>query len=139
MPEFDIYKAAGLIIRDRRVLASRSHGKDIFIQPGGKIEGDESAIECLRRELHEEQGIEIGTSDLEFVGTYYAIAAGHEAEELKLRADVYIIGKYSGKLTPQAEIAENKWINSHDVTALNLGSIFRHDIIPELVRRGLID
>lgn len=139
MPDFDIHKVAGLIIRDRRVLASRSHGKDIFIQPGGKIEGNESAIECLKRELHEEQGIEIDTSDLEFVGTYFAIAAGHEAEELRLRADVYIIGTYSGELTPQSEIAENKWINSHDAAALNLVSIFQHDIIPELIRRGLID
>ncbi len=139
MPDFDMHKVAGLIIQDRRVLASRSHGKDIFIQPGGKIEGDKSPIECLRRELREEQGIEVDPADLEFMGTYFAIAAGHEAEQLRLRADVYIVTNYTGELTPQAEIAENKWINSRNVGTLNLGSIFHHDIIPELQRRGLID
>ncbi len=139
MQDIDIHKVAGLIIENRRVLASRSHGKDVFVQPGGKIEGTESPIECLQRELREEQGIEVGAADLEFMGTYFAIAAGHEAEQLKLRADVYIVTKYTGELTPQAEIAENKWINSHDLGTLNLGSIFHHDIIPELQRRGYID
>lgn len=139
MPDVDIHKVAGLIIQDRRVLASRSHGKDVFIQPGGKIEGTESPVECLQRELREEQGIEVDPVDLEFIGTYFAIAAGHEAEQLKLRADVYIVTKYTGELTPQAEIAENKWINSHDVGTLNLASIFHHDVIPELRRRDYID
>lgn len=139
MQRIDMYKVAGLIIENRRVLASRSLGKDVFIQPGGKIEGNESPVECLQRELHEEQGIDVAASDLEFMGTYFAIAAGYETEQLRLRADVYIVTKYTGTLTPQAEIAENKWINSSDIETLNIASIFRHDIIPELVRRDYID
>lgn len=139
MQKYDIYKIAGLIIRDRRVLASRSHGKDVFIQPGGKVEGDESPIECLERELLEEQGVELDTSGLAFLGTYYSIAAGHEAEALRLRVDAYIVNSYEGILAPQSEVAENKWLNAEDAKTVKLGSIFEHDIIPELKRRDLID
>jgi len=52
---------AGLIVGHDRVLACQRHAKVAFPLkwefPGGKVEGAESDIEALRRELKEELGI----------------------------------------------------------------------------------
>jgi len=33
-----IHKAAGILIKDRKLLVEKSHNKQIFIAPGGSIE-----------------------------------------------------------------------------------------------------
>lgn len=133
-----IHKAAGLIIRDRKVLVSRNRGKSVFVQPGGKLESGESSVQALIRELHEEQAVSIEGSHLEFLGTFHAIAAGQEKDNVHLTLDAYIV-QYDGELTPQAEVEENRWIATADVGNLKLGSIMEHDILPLLKMRGLID
>jgi 8-oxo-dGTP diphosphatase len=68
--------SAGILLRDGRVLAcqrplDQSHpGKWEF--PGGKREAGETMAECLRRELHEELGIEaeVGRELWQSVHTY---------------------------------------------------------------------
>jgi 8-oxo-dGTP diphosphatase len=134
----DIHKAAGVIIRDRTVLVSRSKGKDFFVSPGGKLEAEETALQALVRELQEEQGITVDPTALEPLGTYYAVAQGHEDQKLTVCMEVYIVGTYQGELSPHGEIAENRWINS-TTDDIELGSIFAHDIIPRLKADGLID
>ena len=54
----DIYKAAGVLIQDRRLLVERSESKKFYISPGGSIEDGETAKGALRRELREEFDIE---------------------------------------------------------------------------------
>lgn len=135
----DIYKAAGVIIWDRKILVSRSRGKSYFIAPGGKLEAGETSKQALTRELEEEQGIIVQEQDLSFFGTFYAIAHGHETEKLKIQMDVFLVDSYRGDLKPQSEIEENKWINSQDLEKLELGSIFAHDIIPKLQKLDTID
>ncbi|WP_408626054.1 NUDIX domain-containing protein, partial [Burkholderia cenocepacia] len=39
--------------RDGRILTVRKRGTSMFMLPGGKPEGDESAAECAAREVHE--------------------------------------------------------------------------------------
>jgi 8-oxo-dGTP diphosphatase len=55
--------AAGLIMKDGRYLITRRkagvHLQGLWEFPGGKREPGESLEECLKRELHEELGIEI--------------------------------------------------------------------------------
>ncbi len=40
--QYDIHKAAGIIIRDKKLLVERSKGKEFFIAPGGTIEEGET-------------------------------------------------------------------------------------------------
>src|SRR5581483_4958881 len=58
-----IQVAAGLIARNGRYLITRRragvHLEGVWEFPGGKREPGESLEDCLRRELHEELGIEI--------------------------------------------------------------------------------
>jgi 8-oxo-dGTP diphosphatase len=58
---------AAILVKDDKVLiAKRKPGGKLPDQwefPGGKVEDDESARECLRREMREEFGIEVRVDD----------------------------------------------------------------------------
>jgi len=51
-------KCAAIIIREKTLLVVRKRFTNIFISPGGKIEPGETQIQCLRREVAEEIGVE---------------------------------------------------------------------------------
>ena len=133
----DIKKAAGIIIRDRKLLVGRSVGKEHFIAPGGKIEGDETETQALVRELMEEYGITVDEQDLEKLDDYTAPATGQEHRLVKM--SVYIVKKFQGDPTPSSEVAEMAWVTSANEDHLPLGSIFEHNVTPRLVADGLID
>ena len=134
---YDIYKAAGIIIRDRQVLATRSKGSDIYIQPGGKLEEGETEQQAVVRELKEELGIDVDKSDLEKLGDYYAEAAGKKGQWLKLAA--FHVVKFSGEPRPMSEVVEIRGFTSQIPADVIMASIFEHDIIPDLKSRNLID
>jgi len=133
-----ICKASAIIIHDRKLLLSRSKGKDIFVSPGGKLETGETALQAVIRELAEEQGIIVQPDNLELFGHFRAIAAGHEADQIPIEMDVYIVKAYQGTPTPQSEIAENLWFDTSQAD-IKQGSIFEHEVIPKLKSQGLID
>ena len=49
-----IDKVGAVILKDKRILLVRKINHDKFIIPGGKRDGYESDLQCLRRELKEE-------------------------------------------------------------------------------------
>ncbi len=134
---YDIYKASGIIIQDRKVLATRSKGKLFFIQPGGKLELGETEIDAVIRELREELDIVVKAEDLEKIGDYYAYAAGQDNKKLKLSA--YLVKKFEGIPVPSSEVEEIRSFGSIIPEGTELASILEHDIIPELKSRNLID
>lgn len=135
--KIDIHKSAGIIIKDRKFLITRTRGKNFFVSPGGKIEEGETIIEALERELKEELDINIDTESLENFGVFYALAQGLENKYLEM--NVFIVHKYKGEIVPSSEIEEVMWIDSNIPTNIELGSIFKHDILPKLKELDLID
>lgn len=136
-PHYDIEKAAGLIIENREVVLTRSKGKDVFVPPGGKLEGSESQVQALIRELEEELGIVVTEADLEFIGNYYAEAAGGSGKSLKMGA--WRVKRYVGVISPQSEIEEIVRVSSDLPEGMEVGSIFEHNIVPYLKNSDLID
>ncbi len=132
----DIQKAGAVIIRDRKFLVTRSIGKDFFIAPGGKLENNETPIEALARELLEEIQIEIDTSTVERLGTFYAEATGKDG--LMLEMFVYKVDNFKGAPTASSEVEELRWINTQ-TSDISIGSIFEHDVMPLLEEMDLID
>ena len=133
----DIHKAGGILIKDRKFLVGRSKGKTYFVAPGGKLELGEISEQALIRELKEELTIEIVLQDLEKFGTFYALAA--EQENKYLQMDVFLVSQWSGDIQPSGEIEEIMWIDSSVPDETQLGSIFRHEVLPRLKQDDLID
>lgn len=138
-PEFDIHKAAGIIIKDRQSLVEKSKHKDVFIAPGGKLEAGESAPEALVRELQEELQIEVSQADLEPFGVFYAHAAGDHNKGKRVRMEVFVVKQFKGDITPGAEVEQLRWLSSRLSRDLPVGSIFLHEVLPRLQAQGLID
>lgn len=133
----DIYKAAGLIIKDRKVLAERSFGKPVFIQPGGKLEAGETAKQALVRELKEELLIDVSEDDLEPFGNFSAEAANHPGQQVHM--DVFMVKKWRGEIAYGNKVEELLWLTSDLPKDVEIGSVFVHDIIPRLKAQNLID
>ena len=138
MDNYDIHKAAGIIIKDRRLLVERSKGKDVFVAPGGKLELGETSTQAVIRELKEEFQLDISENDLEEFGTFYAEAAGSHNTGKKLRMDVFIV-KGASEIVPDSEVEEIRWISSEIPADIEVGSIFAHDVLPQLKDRDLVD
>lgn len=133
----DIYKAAGIIIRDRKLLFTRAKDMDFFIDPGGKIEQGETAKQALVRELKEELSIEVDESDLEFFGEFVAEAANHKGKTVNMQA--FIVKRWRGTIIPDSEIEELRWLTSDVTTDIQVGSIFGGEVLPKLHEQGLVD
>lgn len=133
----DIYKASGIIIKDRKVLASRSAGKDTFIHLGGRIEPGETAKQALIRELKEEIQIDVQETDLELFDRNSAPAAN--SPEVDVYMDVFMVRQWDGEITPDNEVEEIRWLTSDVPKDIKIGSIMQHETIPKLKAENLID
>lgn len=132
----DIHKAAGIIIRDKKLLVERSKGRDFFIAPGGSIEPGETAKQALVRELKEEFSIDAKEEDFEAFGTFEAMGANHPDKVVKM--EVFVVSDFKGEPTPSSEVEEIAWVTTADIDNLPMGSIFAHDVMPKLAKQGLI-
>ena len=135
--EYHIHKAAGILIKDRKLLVEKSINKDFFIAPGGSIEEGETPEEALVRELKEEFSVEVRISDLEKYGDFYAEAAGQPGKNVHMIA--YKVLAWDGEPEPSSEVEKLLWITSAIPNEIQVGSIFEHQIIPRLKEEGLID
>jgi 8-oxo-dGTP diphosphatase len=131
-----IHKAGAILIQQRKLLVTRSKGKQVFVAPGGKLEVGETPRQALVRELYEELQLRVEPTALNQFGTFYALAAGQEDKRLQM--DVFLVSNWHGELKPANEIVEIRWVTSAN-EGTKLGSIFEHDVIPELKLKGLID
>jgi 8-oxo-dGTP diphosphatase len=137
MQKDDIFKASGIIIRDRQLLVEKSVGKEFFIHLGGKIEPGETAKQALVRELKEEVSIDVSQDDLELFDQNSAPAAN--SPEVNVHMDVFLVKRWNGEIIPDNEVEELRWVTSDIPKDIKLGSIMEHETIPKLKAAGLID
>jgi mutator protein MutT len=132
----DIYKAAGVIVKNRKLLFTRNHDV-VFFAPGGKIEAGETAQQALVRELKEELDIDVNEADLEPFGEYTAEAANQVGKTVHMQA--FVVKKWTGTITPSAEIEEIRWLTSTLPADIQVGSIFGKEVLPKLAELDLVD
>lgn len=90
-----VHVVAGVLrdTRGRILLARRTEGRDLagaWEFPGGKVEPGESADQALRRELHEELGIDVG-----HIEALISVPQRYPSKSIVL--DVYSVQSYTGK------------------------------------------
>ena len=112
-----IDKLAWIEIRDRRILSTRSHGKDVWYIPGGKREPGETDAAALIREVGEELSVELVPESISHFGDFEAQADGHP-EGVRVRMQCYR-ARCVGELRPAAEIAEFAWLTSAEASRIS--------------------
>lgn len=97
-----IRTAALAHIRGRRLLQTRSTGKEVFYMAGGKIDEGETPDQALHREVREELGVAV--LEYRHLGVFEAEAFGH-APGVRLHMSCFT-GELDGEPRPSGEIAE---------------------------------
>lgn len=105
-----IDKLAWIYIKDRKILSTRSKGKDVWYIPGGKREQGESDQEALLREVREELSVDLLPNTLKYIGTFKAQAHG-KPEGTFIQMTCYS-GDFVGLLQPAAEVEEITYLTS---------------------------
>lgn len=127
-----INKCAALIIKGNKLLVVRKSGTSIFISAGGKVDPNETQLECLKREVFEELGVKVLTSQ-----PYSCDSAKAEFENKVITIYSYIV-EVEGEPQPSSEISEICWMGIDDVNKIKLGSILKEHLVPKLYREGLL-
>ena len=122
---------AVLVRPDGLTLVVRKRGSAIFMQPGGKIDSGENALQALVRELHEELALVVTPGDCQPLGHFRA-AAANEADAM-VEADAFVVhvgGGVATGITVQAEIAECRWIDAASPGDTALATLSREHVLP---------
>jgi len=129
-----VKKAGALIFRDKSFLIVKPKNKPYFINPGGKYEGSESTLDCLKRELKEELGVEILSYN--HYNTYNIPEAVHSG--LPLSLELYKV-EISGDIKPLSEIEETQWLSKEEFNSkkFNLAPSF-NIFVPDLIKDELL-
>ena len=121
--------AAALVLRGNGdALLVRNRGTTAFMQPGGKIEPQETSEEALIRELFEELRLAADISDLAFLGQFQALAA-NEPDHIVI-ADTFRLHVEDAAIIATAEIEEVRWVSPVDPGDLPMAPLTEHHILP---------
>ncbi len=104
-----IDKLALIMLRDGRILCTRSTGKDVYYMPGGRREAGESDAQALVREIREEIGVELIPGSLKLFGVFEAQAHG-KAQGTMVAITCYT-GEFIGEIKPANEVEEAAWLS----------------------------
>jgi 8-oxo-dGTP pyrophosphatase MutT (NUDIX family) len=138
MLEFDILKAAALLIKDKKVLVAKAKGDDRYMNVGGKPEKGESYEQAVIREVEEETGIRLNESDFRHFLSVDGEAFGKNAGK-SIHLQAYLVTRYEGEPIATREIEELRWVDTSDIGKVPLASIMEKYLIPKLHQEGYID
>ncbi len=101
---------AGILENNGKILLAKRNKddplKDKWEFPGGKIEESETPEECLKRELHEELGIDAEIGE-------FLIASKYSYDHISVELFAYRVNSYTGDIIP-TDHEEIEWVSPSD-------------------------
>jgi ADP-ribose pyrophosphatase YjhB (NUDIX family) len=105
-----ISKIALAVIQDHKILMARSQkNRTVFYTLGGKIEENETDVECLEREIKEEVNTNVDVESLKFLGSFSA--AAHDKVDTIINVKLYL-GNLTGEPVPSSEVEEIAFLDT---------------------------
>lgn len=129
-----IDKLAFIYIKDKKLLVTRSQGKDVWYIPGGKREANETDSLALIREVMEELNVDLIAETIQHYGDFKAQADG-KPEGVMVHMTCYT-AEFMGSLQPSSEIEELGFFGYDEK---NKTSAVDQLIFDDLKNRQLID
>ncbi|WP_338556947.1 NUDIX domain-containing protein [Erwinia sp. E_sp_B04_7] len=130
MSDNQTIRIASAIITDAlgRCLLVRKRGTTHFIQPGGKMEPDESPVAALTRELQEELNLNLTGQNISYVGRFTDEAINEPARVVIAEIYQSVIG--ATDLKPAAEIEEVIWYYPDSPQSILLAPLTENQLMP---------
>lgn len=126
-----IHISAAIILNERgQMLLVRKKNTARFMQAGGKIETNESPLQALLRELHEELQIQPDLATIHYHGMFHAPAANEPNHVV--HAHIYQL-TWHNPIHIAAELEEAHWKLPRDAKQLPLAPLTEHIILPLLI------
>jgi len=129
-----ITKIGAIILKNKKMLVVKKKGENIFISPGGMVEGNENPEQTLRRELKEELNAELASK------TPFNIFTDKATYEKDTRLILYTyFVETIGELEAKSEIESFAWIGrDYKKQDIKVSSILEKFIIPKLIEMKLL-
>ena len=121
--------AAAIMRADGATLLVRKRGTSAFMQPGGKIDGDEDARSALIRELSEELGLTIPIDEPVDIGRFSAPAANEI--DSRVVAELFRLA-IDGPVQAKAEIEEAVWLKPDMLDGIELAPLTKASVLPAI-------
>jgi 8-oxo-dGTP pyrophosphatase MutT (NUDIX family) len=119
------HTARAIIIRDKKVLLVSGYGVDKYWTPGGGVEAGETSLQALHREVKEELGVNVLSSE-----PYMSYILRN------LYVENYIV-EIDDKVSVGNEITHTIWY--HKKIDVKTSEGFRTMVLPKLVKDNLIN
>lgn len=131
-----VFNKVGLaIVKNKKVLTTREiDSAGFYFLPGGRIEGGETDIQALEREILEELGVQIKRESIKYLDVFEDVTTTDPNARVSIKL---FIGDVIGEPSPSNEIEEIGWFGRDDDWS-KLGIIDRNKIFPALKERELI-
>jgi 8-oxo-dGTP diphosphatase len=130
MSDKQAIRIASAIITDTsgRCLLVRKRGTTHFIQPGGKMEPNESPVAALTRELQEELNLNLTEQKISYVGRFTDEAINEPGRVVI--AEIYHSVIAATDFQPAAEIEEVIWCSPDNPHSILLAPLTENHLMP---------
>lgn len=128
--------AAIILDPDQRLLMVRKRGTEAFLQPGGKPESGETALQTIARELAEELLLELPLERFVPLGRFTEQAANEPGHQVIADAFTVRLSSVEAQAAvASAEIEEARWLTVEEALTVPLAPLSREHFLP-LVASG---